>query len=84
MRYLPAEATDIRLISDRNGHMAHYRISAEAFDTFLARVWERYRKERAAEPKSVGRLQRGKYHRSAQRLSGGPLRAEGSLNGNHL
>jgi hypothetical protein len=51
MRYLPAEATDIRLISDRNGHMAHYRISAEAFDTFLAKVWERYRKERAAEPK---------------------------------
>lgn len=51
MRYLPAEATDIRLISDRNGHMAHYRISAEAFDKFLARVWERYRKERAAEPK---------------------------------
>jgi hypothetical protein len=51
LRYLPAEATDIRLISDRNGHMAHYRISAEAFDTFLARVWERYRKERAAEPK---------------------------------
>ena len=51
MRYLPAEATDIRLISDRNGHMAHYRISAEAFDTFLAKAWERYRKERAAEPK---------------------------------
>ena len=51
MRYLPAEATDIRLISDRNGHMAHYRISAEAFDKFLAKVWERYRKERAAEPK---------------------------------
>lgn len=51
MRYLPAEATDIRLISDRNGHMVHYRISAEAFDTFLAKVWERYRKERAAEPK---------------------------------
>jgi hypothetical protein len=51
MRYLPAEATDIRLISDRNGHIAHYRISAEAFDTFLAKVWERYRKERAAEPK---------------------------------
>ena len=51
MRYLPVEATDIRLISDRNGHMAHYRISAEAFDKFLARVWERYRKERAAEPK---------------------------------
>jgi hypothetical protein len=51
MRYLPAEATDIRLISDRNGHMAHYRISADAFDKFLARVWERYRKERAAEPK---------------------------------
>ncbi len=51
MRYLPAEATDIRLISDRNGHMAHYRISAEAFDPFLAKVWERYRKERAAEPK---------------------------------
>jgi hypothetical protein len=51
MRYLPVEATDIRLISDRNGHMAHYRISAEAFDTFLAKVWEHYRKERAAEPK---------------------------------
>ena len=51
MRYLPAEATDIRLISDRNGHMVHYRISAEAFDTFLAKAWERYRKERAAEPK---------------------------------
>ena len=51
MRYLPAEATDIKLISDRNGHMVHYRISAEAFDTFLAKVWERYRKERAAEPK---------------------------------
>jgi len=52
MRYLPVEATDIRLISDRNGHMAHYRISAEAFDTFLAEVWERYREERAAHPKS--------------------------------
>lgn len=52
MRYLPAEATDIRLISDRNGHMAHYRISAEAFDTFLDEVWERYRKEREAKPKS--------------------------------
>ena len=52
MRYLPVEATDIRLISDRNGHMAHYRISAEAFDTFLAEVWERYREERAARPKS--------------------------------
>ena len=52
MRYLPAEATDIRLISDRNGHMAHYRISAEAFDTFLAEVWERYREEHAAHPKS--------------------------------
>ena len=51
MLYLPAEATDIRLISDRNGHMAHYRISAEAFDKFLEKVWERYRKERAAEPK---------------------------------
>ena len=52
MRYLPVEATDIRLVSDRNGHMAHYRISAEAFDTFFAKVWERYRKERAAQPKS--------------------------------
>jgi hypothetical protein len=52
MRYLPTEATDIRLISDRNGHMAHYRISAEAFDTFLAEVWKRYREERAARPKS--------------------------------
>ncbi len=52
MRYLPVDATNIRLISDRNGHMAHYRISAEAFDTFLAKVWERYRKERAAKPKS--------------------------------
>ena len=52
MRYLPVEATDIRLISDRNGHMAHYRISAEAFDTFLDEVWERYRKERDAKPKS--------------------------------
>lgn len=52
MRYLPVEATDIRLISDRNGHTAQYRISAEAFDTFLAKVWEHYRKERAAEPKS--------------------------------
>ena len=52
MRYLPVEATDIRLISDRNGHMAHYRISAEAFDTFLAEVWERYREECAAHPKS--------------------------------
>ena len=52
MRYLPAEATDIRLISDRNGHMAHYRISAKAFDTFLSKVWERYRKESVAEPKS--------------------------------
>lgn len=52
MRYLPAEATDIRLVSDRNGHMAHYRIPAEAFDKFLAEVWERYRKERAAQPKS--------------------------------
>lgn len=52
MRYLPVEATDIRLISDRNGHMAHYRISAEAFDTFLAKVWERYREECAAHPKS--------------------------------
>ena len=51
MQYLPADATDVRLISDRNGHMAHYRISAEAFDMFLAGVWERYRKERAAEPK---------------------------------
>ena len=52
MRYLPVEATDIRLISDRNGHMVHYRISAEAFDTFLAEVWERYREECAARPKS--------------------------------
>lgn len=52
MRYLPVEATDIRLISDRSGHMAHYRISAEAFDTFLAEVWERYREEGAAKPKS--------------------------------
>ncbi len=52
IRYLPAEATDIRLISDRNEHMAHYRISAEAFDRFLAGVWERYRKERAAKPTS--------------------------------
>ena len=52
MRYLPVEATDIRLISDRNGHMAYYRISAEAFDTFLAQVWDRYRKEHAAKPKS--------------------------------
>ena len=52
MRYLPEEATDIRLISDRNGHMAHYRISAVAFDTFLAEIWERYREERAAKPGS--------------------------------
>ena len=52
MRYMPVEATDVRLISDRNGHMAHYRISAEAFDTFLAEVWDRYREERAAHPKS--------------------------------
>jgi hypothetical protein len=52
MRYLPVEATDIRLISDRNGHMAHYRISAEAFDKFLAEVWKRYQEERAAQPKS--------------------------------
>ena len=51
MRYLPAEATDIRLISDRNGHIAHYRISAEAFDKFLAEVWKRYQEERAAQPK---------------------------------
>jgi hypothetical protein len=52
MRYLPVAATDIRLISDRNGHMAHYRISAEAFDTFLAEVWKRYQEERATQPKS--------------------------------
>jgi len=52
MRYLPAEATDIRLISDRNGHMAHYRISAKDFDAFLTRTWQYYRKERAAKPDS--------------------------------
>lgn len=51
MRYLPVEATDVRLISDRNGHMAHYRISAEAFDKFLAEAWTRYQEERAAQPK---------------------------------
>lgn len=51
MRYLPAEATDIKLISDRSGHIAHYRISCEAFDKFFEGVWERYRKDRAAEPK---------------------------------
>ena len=67
MRYLPAEATDIRLISDRNGHMAHYRISAEAFDTFLARVWERYRRRACRRAEAVGRLQQGKYHRSASK-----------------
>ena len=43
MRYLPVEATDIRLISDRNGHMAHYRISAETSDTFFANALARYR-----------------------------------------
>ncbi len=52
MRYLPVEATDIKLVSDRSGHMAHYRISAEAFDTFLADVWRRYREEVSAQPKS--------------------------------
>ncbi len=52
MRYLPAEATDIKLISDRNGHMAHYRISAEDFDAYLAGVWKRYQQDRATEPKS--------------------------------
>ena len=52
MRYLPVEATDIRLISDRNGHMAHYRIPTEAFDTFLAEVWKSYQEERATQPKS--------------------------------
>ncbi len=51
MRYMPVEATDVRLISDRNGHIAHYRISAEAFDKFLAEVWKRYQEERAAQPK---------------------------------
>ena len=51
IRYLPAEATDIKLISDRSGHIAHYRISSEAFDKFFEGVWERYRKDRAAEPK---------------------------------
>lgn len=51
-RYLPADATDVRLISDRNGHMAHYRISAESFDTFLKNSWDRYTKERAANPES--------------------------------
>jgi len=51
IRYLPAEATDIKLISDRSGHIAHYRISSEAFDKFFERVWKRYREDRAAEPK---------------------------------
>jgi len=51
-RYLPAAATDITLCSDRSGHWAHYQISAAAFDTFLTEVWERYQKERAAEPES--------------------------------
>lgn len=60
MRYLPAEATDIRLISDRNGHMAHYRISAEAFDMFFAKVWERYGEEFAARPKSWERYSKEK------------------------
>ena len=67
MRYLPVEATDIRLISDRNGHMAHYRISAEAFDTFLAEVWERYREERAAQPKSWVHYSKEEYHGSASK-----------------
>ena len=52
LRYLPAEASDIHLISDRNGHMAHYRISPKAFDAFLKQVWKRYREERAAKPES--------------------------------
>ena len=52
LRYLPAEASDIHLISDRNGHMAHYRISPKAFDAFLEQVWKRYREERAAKPES--------------------------------
>ena len=52
MRYLPVASTDIKLISDRNGHMAHYRMTAEAFDDFLADVWEGYHKERAARPDS--------------------------------
>lgn len=52
LRYLPKEATDIRLISDRNGHMAHYRISAKAFDTFLEEVWENYQRELASQPNS--------------------------------
>jgi hypothetical protein len=51
-RYLPEEATDISLISERNGHMAYYRISADAFDAFLLAVWDRYRAERAAKPDS--------------------------------
>ncbi len=49
---MPAEASDIHLISDRNGHMAHYRISPKAFDAFLEQVWKRYREERAAKPES--------------------------------
>ena len=52
LRYLPSEASDIHLISDRNGHMAHYRISPKAFDAFLEQVWERYREERATKPES--------------------------------
>ena len=52
LRYLPLEASDIHLVSDRNGHMAHYRISPKAFDTFLEHVWKRYRKERATKPES--------------------------------
>ena len=52
LRYLPVEASDIHLISDRNGHMAHYRISPKAFDAFLEQVWKRYREARAAKPES--------------------------------
>jgi hypothetical protein len=52
MRYLPEQATDIKLISDRGGHVAYYRVSAEAFDTFIREVWDRYREESAANPDS--------------------------------
>ena len=69
LRHLPAEASDIHLISDRNGHMAHYRISPKAFDAFLKQVWKRYREN--VPPRNPGSITvRKKSPKRSRSISG--------------